>query len=67
MKHRKVFLSAEAISDLKSGRDFYDCNSEKAGNYFFASLISDLESLSFYSGIHPVYYGFYRMLVRRRL
>jgi len=22
MKHRKVFLSPEAISDLKSGRDF---------------------------------------------
>ncbi|HAE39670.1 MAG TPA: hypothetical protein DCG57_13710 [Candidatus Riflebacteria bacterium] len=65
MKCREVFLSADANSDFKAGREFYDRNSKKAGDYFVASLLSELESLSFYAGIHPLFYGFYRMLARR--
>jgi len=64
MKTREVFLSDEAIADIKSGRDFYDQSSEKVGDYFVAGILSDLESLSFYAGIHPLVHGFYRMLSR---
>jgi plasmid stabilization system protein ParE len=65
MKIREVFLSKDAVSDIESARDFYDLTSEKAGDYFVASILSDLESLNFYAGIHPVFFGFYRMLSRR--
>jgi len=65
MRCREVFLSSEANADFKAGRDFYDRNSKKAGDYFVASLLSDLEALSFYAGIHPVFFGLYRMLARR--
>lgn len=65
MKCREVYLSTEANADLIAGRKFYDLNSKKAGNYFVSCILSDLESLSFYAGIHPRYYGFYRMLSRR--
>jgi hypothetical protein len=65
MKTREVFLSEDAVTDIESGRDFYDLNSEKAGDYFVSGILSDLESLSFYAGIHPRVFGFYRMLSRR--
>ena len=65
MKFRSVFLTKDALADLESGRDFYDESSEATGNYFIASLLSDIESLSFYAGIHPVVHEFYRMLARR--
>jgi len=35
------------------------------GEYFFDSLISDLESLKFYAGIHSKKFDFYRALSKR--
>lgn len=52
MKCREVFLSVDANADFKAGREFYDLNSKKAGDYFVA-------------GIHPLFSGFHRMLARR--
>ena len=45
MKVRKVFLLKEAVSDIEEGRIFYDKKEKGVGDYFFYSLISDLESL----------------------
>ena len=65
MKCREVFLSVDANADFKAGREFYDLNSKKAGDYFVSSILADLESLNFYAGIHPLFSGFHRMLARR--
>ena len=35
------------------------------GNYFLESLLSDLESLVLYAGIHQRVFGFHRMLSKR--
>lgn len=35
------------------------------GRYFLDCLISDLESLRLYAGIHSVHFGFHRLLSRR--
>jgi len=35
------------------------------GTYFEDSLLSDIESLAFFHGIHPNQFGFYRMLATR--
>ena len=35
------------------------------GDYFWDSLIADMESLSIFAGIHPKQHGFYRMLSKR--
>ena len=32
---------------------------------FFDSVFSDIDSLALYAGIHPVIYGYYRMLSKR--
>ncbi len=50
MKCREVFLSVDANADFKAGRELYDLNSKKAGDYFVAGILSDLESLSFTQG-----------------
>ncbi len=36
-----------------------------SGDYFVESILSDLDSLVLYAGIHPIYFGFSRMLPDR--
>ncbi len=52
MKVWKVLVLKEAVMDLEEGRLFYDTKEQDIGDYFFDSLISDLESLRLYAGIH---------------
>lgn len=61
----KVITTEFAISDLQLGRAFYNRQSKELGDYFFDNLITDIESLSFYAGIHIKENGFYKMLSKR--
>ena len=54
MKTWSVVVSAEAALDLERGRDFYQRQAEGLGDYFLSCLLSDLESLTFFAGIHAV-------------
>ncbi|GBD96157.1 MAG TPA: type II toxin-antitoxin system RelE/ParE family toxin [Nitrospirae bacterium] len=65
MKVRKVIALKEVVVDLEEGRRFYDEKEQGVGDYFFDSLISDLESLKLYAGIHSKRLGFYRMFSKR--
>ncbi len=60
-----VIVSKFADDDLVLGENFYEAQALSLGIYFFDSLIADIESLSFYGGIHIKYFGFYRMLAKR--
>ncbi|MDD2759897.1 MAG: type II toxin-antitoxin system RelE/ParE family toxin [Methylomonas sp.] len=51
--------------DLQGGKKFYDANQIGIGDYFFDSLLADIESLSLYAGIHGKQFGLYRMLAKR--
>ena len=48
----KIRLLDEAECDLDEGRDFYDGIESGLGDYFAASLGSDIESLKLFAGIH---------------
>ena len=61
----KIKILPIAIEDLYNGRQFYERQNEGVGDYFFDSLFSDIDSLNLYSGIHPVFFGYYRMLSKR--
>jgi hypothetical protein len=50
---------------LSKGREFYDRQEQGLGDYFFNCLLTDIESLSFYAGIHSIHHGFNRMLSKR--
>ncbi len=61
----KIEILSSAVSDLAEGRQFYEEQSEGLGEYFFDSLFSDVDSLTLYAGIHPIFYGYHRMLSKR--
>lgn len=65
MSSGKVILLEAAVADLEIGRDFYDAQEEGIGAYFITSLLSDITSLTLYSGIHPIHFHFHRMLSKR--
>ncbi len=44
---------------------FYEKQGEGLGGYFFDSLFSDIDSLLLYAGIHPMVFGYHRMLAKR--
>ncbi len=61
----KIKILPSALNDLSKGRLFYERMGKSLGDYFFDSLFSDIDSLILYAGIHPHYYGYYRMLAKR--
>jgi len=63
IKHIQILSEAEA--DLEDGRLFYDSQEKGIGNYFWDSLISDIESLIIYAGVHSIEYGYHRMTSKR--
>jgi hypothetical protein len=60
-----VVILEDAVKDLESGAQFYESCATGVGDYFLDSLLSDLNSLVLFAGIHPVYFQFHRMLSRR--
>ncbi len=60
-----IEILSGAKKDFLDGVRFYENQSEGVGRYFYDSLISDIESLHLYAGVHAKQYGFYRMIARR--
>ncbi len=65
MKVEDVILLKEVANDLHDGKAFYDQREAGVGDYFWDSLIADIESLIIYAGIHKKSHGLYRMLAKR--
>lgn len=55
----------EAEEDISIGITFYEAQNKNLGKYFLDSIISDIESLYIYAGIHIVINGYYRLLSKR--
>jgi hypothetical protein len=60
-----IVVLEDAADDLDAGRRFYESRGEGVGDYFVESILSDLDSLVLYAGVHPKHYGFHRMLSKR--
>jgi hypothetical protein len=60
-----VVILEDAAADIESGRQFYEAREPGVGDYFIESILSDLGSLILFAGVHPVRFGFHRMLSRR--
>jgi len=65
MKTYSVTLTELAHEDLQKAKEFYDKQALYLGDYFIDSLFVDLESLSFYGGIHEQHFGYHKMLAKR--
>ena len=55
----------DARQDLLDGSQFYNRIEAGLGDYFFNSLLSDIDSLQIYAGIHPRVLDYYRCLSKR--
>ncbi len=53
------------LKTLKQVETFYDEREYGIGDYFTDCVVSDIESLRLYAGIHSKHFGFYRMLSKR--
>ena len=62
---KDVLVLTDAENDLDTGKEFYDLNEPGVGEYFWDSLIADIESLTIYAGIHREEFGFHRMFAKR--
>lgn len=65
MNIKDIVVLEEAASDMESGRFFYEQQEEGIGDYFWDSILSDIESLNLYAGVHQRYSGLYRMPSKR--
>lgn len=61
----KVRILRSDFEDLVAGRRFYDRHKQGVGDYFYDSLFAEVDSLVSYAGVHPVRFGFHRLLARR--
>ena len=60
-----LHILESARNDLADGRDFYERQRAGLGKYFLDSLISDIDLLFRYAGIHRKVFGFHRLLSKR--
>lgn len=60
-----VRILRPALNDLVAGQDFYERQQEGVGQYFLDSLLTEIDSLVLYGGIHSVRFGYHRLLARR--
>ncbi|RXJ94946.1 hypothetical protein CRU94_07365 [Arcobacter sp. AHV-9/2010] len=59
----KILL--EAQNDIAKAMLFYENQKENLGNYFLDSIMSDIESLYIYYGIHFKVKDYFRVLSKR--
>ena len=55
----------DAQNDIAKAMLFYENQKDKLGEYFLDSIMSDIESLWLYGGIHEKTFGLYRLLSKR--
>ena len=65
MNIKNIVALEDIALDLKIAEEFYENQSIGLGGYFKDSIISDIESLWLYGGIHSKVFGLYRLLSKR--
>ena len=53
-----VLLTDDGEADIADGFWFYERQAVGLGDYFRSSIISDIDSLAFFGGIHEVQFDF---------
>lgn len=65
MNINNIIALEEVLVDLKIAEEFYEKQNKGLGSYFRDTIISDIESLWLYAGIHNKIFGLYRLLSKR--
>jgi plasmid stabilization system protein ParE len=59
---KNVIVLTEAAAGIEGARDYYEEREAGLGEYCVSSVLTDLESLAVFSGIHSRHFGFNRMI-----
>ncbi|MEE8057402.1 MAG: type II toxin-antitoxin system RelE/ParE family toxin [Pseudomonadales bacterium] len=62
---KDIVVLEDAANDMVGGREFYESQAAGLGEYFWDSILSDIESLILYAGVHQRFFGLLRLLSRR--
>ncbi len=60
-----IEILSNAETDIAIGISFYESQNQGLGKYFLDSILSDIESLHIYAGIHIIISDYYRLLSKR--
>ena len=61
----KIRILPEAEHDLEIGADFYESQRDRLGRYFNDCLLTDIDSLLLYAGVHQRQFGLHRCMSKR--
>lgn len=61
----QIKILIDAQNDIAKAMLFYENQKEHLGNYFLDSIMSDIESLSIFYGIHIKIKNYHRLLSKR--
>lgn len=61
----RIKILSIAEDDLEEGYRFYESQADGLGTYFLDTLYSDIDSLAYFAGMHPVVLGYHRLLSKR--
>jgi len=61
----KIEILSDAEKDIALGISFYETQYNGLGKYFLDSILSDIESLHIYAGIHIIIHDYHRLLSKR--
>ena len=65
MNIKDIIALDDVWLDLEIAKEFYEHQSRGLGRYFKDTIISEIESLWLYAGIHSRVFGLYRLLSKR--
>jgi len=65
MNIKDIILLEDVSTDIKQAKDFYERQNKGLGDYFKDTIISDIESLWLYAGIHKKIFSLHRLLSKR--
>jgi hypothetical protein len=62
----RISIQSSALQDLRGGFRFYEAKEHGLGDYFLDTLMSDIDSLQLFAGIHSTHFErFHRLLSKR--
>jgi plasmid stabilization system protein ParE len=65
MNRVEVWVLAEAVQDLENGAEYYEARQPGVGDDFWDSLLADIGTLEFSSGVHTRQLGCHRKIATR--
>ncbi len=61
----RIRIIDAAEREIGEGYQFYERQSPGLGSYFLDSIYADIDSLSYFGGIHRKVFGYFRLLTKR--